>query len=101
MKIVKLNRKYNINKYHGFEVALKFDFWNTEARDTEQVCRTHFGDHAWDWKWNLKKAIKGNWATKFGDKEKDKPTPYWIYLRKHSMLTMLKLATDWSDYEQG
>lgn len=92
MRIVKLDRRHSICKFHGFEVALKFNLWDKEARDVEQVCRAHFGDHAWDWKWNLNKAIKGNWATKFGDKEKDKPTPYWIYLRKASMVSMVMLA---------
>ena len=101
MKIVKLDRRHSICKFHGFEVALKFDLWDNDARGIEQTCRRHFGDHAWDWQWNYKKSLNGNWATKFGAKEKGKPTPYWIYFRKASMLTMLRLSTDWSEYEQG
>lgn len=99
MKIVKLNRRFKIHKNHGFQVGLKFESWDQDARDVETFCKKRFGKEAWGLKYSYPgavcKADKGDWSTQFGRKvEHDKLTPYWIFLRNESMLTMLMLGME-------
>lgn len=94
MKIVKLNRNFTIHKNHGFEVGIKFDMWGVDARDFGDVVATRFGDQAWAWKWNPADKIKEDWACGFGKRVKGESTPYWIYLRKESMLSLVMLSLD-------
>lgn len=94
MKIVKLNRNFNIHKNHGFEVGLKFDMWDKEAQRFERAVANRLGNQAWAWKWNLGKKVEEDWAAGFGKRVNGEAAPYWIYLRKESMLTMLLLSLD-------
>jgi hypothetical protein len=99
MKIVKLNRRFNIHKNYGFQVGLKFGSWDDNAREVEEFCKKRFGKEAWGLRYNypaaIRKADTGDWSSQFGQKAKsDKRTPYWIYLRNESMLTMLMLGVE-------
>lgn len=94
MKIVKLNRNFNIHKNHGFEVGLKFDIWGLEARYFENLVSDRFGDQAWLWRHYPASKVKGDWAVGFGKRVKGEATPYWIYLRNESMLTLVMLSLD-------
>ena len=97
MKIVKLNNNFNIHKHHGFEVGLKFDMWDLDARDIERAIAARFGEQAWAWKWNLGKKVKGDWATTFGKRVKGEGAPYWVYLRRESMLSLVLLSIEHKD----
>ena len=97
MKIVKLNRSFNIHKYQGFEIGVKFDLWGTEARDFEYAVADRFGQQAWLWKHGSKTKVKEDWATTFGKRVKGETTPYWVYLRQESMLTLILLSIDQKD----
>ena len=94
MKIVKLNRNFNIYKTHGFEVGVKFDLWNAEARDFEAVVSDRLGKQAWGWKYYPSLKVRENWAGGFGKRAKGQSTPYWIYFRRESMLTLVLLSLD-------
>ena len=95
MKIVKLNRNFNIYKNHGFEVGVKFEIWGAVAREFEQVVADRLGSQAWLWKHYPNKNIKGNWACGFGKRTKGEATPYWVYFRKESMLSLVLLSIDY------
>lgn len=97
MKIVKLNRNYNINKYHDFEVGIKFDYWGREAQQFEHAAADYLGDQAWAWKHHSDKKLTENWAGTFGKRVKHSSTPYWIYIRHESMLTLVLLTMNQKD----
>lgn len=92
MKIVKLNGNFNIYKTHGFEVGVKFDLWNTEARDFEAVVADRLGKQAFMWKWYPRTKVTENWACGFGKRASGQTTPYWIYIRRESMLSLVLLS---------
>lgn len=94
MKIVKLNRNFKINKYHGFEVGVKFDCWDRTALNFEKVVADRLGDQSWGWKWNPDKKVKENWAGAFGERRKGEAAPYWIYIRRESMLSLVLLSLE-------
>ena len=94
MKIVKLNRNFKINKYHGFEVAVKFDQWDSRAHHFEKVVADRLGNQSWGWKWHPEKKVKENWAGAFGERKKGEAAPYWIYFRRESMLSLVLLSID-------
>jgi len=105
MKIVKLNRRFSINKNHGFEIGLKFDHWHDQARAVEIFCKKRFGKEAWGLNYPrlASNADRGDWSIKFGRKvDANKLTPFWIFLRNENMLTMLLLgmeSKDWQNYD--
>lgn len=100
MKIVKLNRNFTINRNYGFELGLKFDSWGNNAGEIEKELQARYGNSAWGWKFGFSKNIKEHWSNGFGQRDaKTKSTPYWIYLRKASMLTVLRLTLELDKYE--
>lgn len=94
MKIVKLNRNFNIYKNHGFEVGIKFDMWGREAQRFERVVAERLGHQAWAWKFHPDEQIKENWAAGFGERRESASTPYWIYLRNENLLSLILLAIE-------
>ena len=95
MKIVKLNGNFNIHKYHRFEIGVKFPMYDTDAGSMCNAAKRLFGSEAFMWKYYPNKPVKGDWATAFGARDLSAgATPYWIYLRKESMLTMLMLSLE-------
>lgn len=96
MKIVKLNRNYKINKNHGFEIGIKFPRYTPGAAGAMTVVAHRlFGHEAFMWEYYPNEPAKGDWATAFGTRDSaEGATPYWIYLRKESMLSMLMLALE-------
>jgi hypothetical protein len=92
MKIVKLNGNFNIYKTHGFEVGVKFDLWDTKARNFEAVVADCLGKRAWGWKYYPSLEVRENWAGEFGKRASGQTTPYWIYFRRESMLTLVLLS---------
>ena len=95
MKIVKLNRNFNICKNHGFEVGLKFDIWNKEAQQVERAADRCLGRQSWSWKFHPGEKIKENWASGFGKRDTAVgATPYWIYLRNENLLSMILLTLE-------
>lgn len=94
MKIVKLNRKFNICKNHGFAVGIKFEMWDLEAQRFERTAAKRLGNQSWSWKYHPGEKIKENWASGFGKQVKGGMTPYWIYLRNESMLSLILLAIE-------
>ena len=95
MKIVKLNRNFNIHKYHGFEVGLKFDMWDKEAQRFERAAADRLGNQSWSWKYHRNERIKENWAAGFGKHDKNVGTsPYWIYFRNEALLSMILLTLE-------
>lgn len=96
MKIVKLNGNFNIYRYHRFEVGIKFArYIPAEAGAMTVVAQRLFGGEAFMWKYYPNEPAKGDWATAVGTRDSSAgATPYWIYLRKESMLSMLMLALE-------
>lgn len=96
MKIVKLNGNFNIHKYHKFEIGIKFPRYTPGAAGAmTKVAQRLFGGEAFMWKYYPNEPAKGDWATAFGARDSSAgATPYWIYLRKESMLSMLMLSLD-------
>lgn len=94
MKIVKLNRNFNIHKHHGFEVGLKFGLWDRNAQQVERVVADRLGNQSWSWKYHPGEKIKENWASGFGKHVKGERPPYWIYLRNESMLSLVMLSLE-------
>ena len=84
MKVIKLNRRYKLYKEHGYQVGLKFDCWDTDARAVENICKEMFGCKQWD-------PGKSDWYEYFGKRVVFGSTPYWIMLRKESHLSMVML----------
>jgi len=85
MKVIKLNRRYKLHKEHGYQVGLKFDCWDAEARAVEKICKEMFDRKAW---WNPEES---DWYEYFGKRVVFGSTPYFIMLRKESHLSMVML----------
>lgn len=99
MKIVNLNRNFTIHKNHGFEVGIKFDMgYSQDVRQLTTAIKKVLGSEAFMWKYYYghdAKNVKGDWASAFGRKDPSTGMqPYWIYLRKESMLSLVMLSLD-------
>lgn len=97
MKIVKLNNNFRIYKYHKFEIGMKFDTgYDKNTHEIAATVRNCFDGEAFMWKYYYGKdahKLKGDWATGYGEKDRVTGTrPYWIYLRKESMLSLVMLS---------
>lgn len=93
MKIVKLNNRFKIHQLQGFELALRFDSYGPEAREYEKIVNTVCGKECWLWKWQ--RGQTGDWATGWSNATKSgESRPYWIYLRKESLLSAVLLLKD-------
>lgn len=84
MKVIKLNRRYKLHKKHGYQVGLKFDCWDEQARAIEKICEEMFGLRAWN-------PEQADWYEYFGKRVVRGSTPYFIMLRKESHLSMVML----------
>lgn len=98
MKIVKLNGNFNIYRFHRFELGIKFPMYNTDANTIAKAAGRLFGSEAFMWKYYPNEPANGDWATAFGARDSAVgATPYWVYLRKESMLSMLMLSLEHDD----
>lgn len=95
MKIVKLNNNFKIHRLHRFEIGLKFDTYGKGGSEFESAAQKLLGNEAFMWKYHSTELIQGDWATAFGAHVSSAGrTPYWIYLRKTSMLSMVLLSME-------
>jgi hypothetical protein len=95
VKIVKLNNNFKIHRLHRFEVGIKFDMYGSDAGSMCNVAKRLFGHEAFLWEYYPNEPAKGDWATAFGAHVSSAGrTPYWIYLRKTSMLSMVLLSME-------
>lgn len=95
MKIVKLNRNFTIYKNHKFEIGIKFASYDpNEAGVISKQAQKLFGTEAFMWKYYPNEPAKGDWASGFGNVGPSGRRPYWVYLRKESMLSMLLLSLE-------
>jgi hypothetical protein len=88
MKVIKLNRRFNVFKEHGHETAVRFSSYGAKASALERVCRDRFGDNV---VWNK----NGTWHGWFGKKRSGMHhSPYFISFRKESDLSFVLIAME-------
>ena len=86
MKVIKLNRRFNVYKERGHEVAVRFDGYVSKASELEKVCRARLGEN---YIWNP----EGTWYGWFGKKRYGiHRSPYFISFQKESDLTFVLMC---------
>ena len=92
MKIVKLNKKFIVNKKFNHQVGLKFPSFYHEtsgAGTVEAACERILGPASG----RKLDYGDGRWCRYFGDR-RDNPRPYYITFRDERDLTMVLLAIE-------
>jgi hypothetical protein len=87
MKIIKLDKRFKMYKA-GYTHAMRWTRWEpAKINPYEDAMRKMYGE-AW--------YSKGNsWTIQFGNKSKSAEyTPYYIYVKSESMLTMMMLKVN-------
>jgi hypothetical protein len=97
MKVIKLNRRYQIFKEHGYQAGLRFDTYNNTARSIEKTCRERLGPgraRSTSWQEASLCVLDSNWTGYFGKRNVHGPTPYFVMFQKESDLSFVLLCTD-------
>ena len=87
MKIIKLDKRFSMYK-EGYTHAMRWSRWEPGIINPyEEAMRKMYGENWY---------TKGNsWTIQFGNKSKSSEfTPYFIYVKSESMLTMLLLRVN-------
>ena len=88
MKVIKLNRRYQIFKEHGYQAGLRFNTYGNTARNIEKTCLERLGASTYN------QPLESNWTRYFGKRNVYGPTPYFIMFRKESDLSFVLLCAD-------
>jgi hypothetical protein len=94
MKVIKLNRRYQIFKEHGYQAGLRFNTYDATARSIERTCRERLGSSAYGWPQASRCPLDSNWTGYFGKRNVYGPTPYFIMFQKESDLSFVLLCAD-------
>ena len=87
MKVVKLNRRFNVFKEHGHTVALRFSIYGSKSQQYEKLCKAKLGGDGWN-------AERG-WYSYFGTKSHVAVArPFWISFRNEADLTLVLLCAN-------
>jgi hypothetical protein len=85
MKIVKLNRRYNMYDC-GYTHALRWDSWDSKTCSRyEKVLGDLYGWHGYS-------ETRAQWYSGFGSRKGGGRRPYFIYVRSEAMLTTMLLS---------
>lgn len=86
MKIIKLNRRFTQFKEHGHTVGFRFDSWNNDARNVEQILQSLSPAGGW--------IRTADWYSYFGKARYSiSPRPYFITLRDEKLVSLVLLMT--------
>ena len=87
MKIVRLNRRYNMYEL-GYTHALRWDEWSSKTCSRyEKVLENAYGWHHFD------RGRSTHWFSGFGHRVSGcNRRPYFIYVRSEAILTAILLA---------
>jgi hypothetical protein len=94
MKIIKLDKRFSVYRWHGHQAGFRFSAYNEQARAIEKYMRNVYNTNGYvshNWKTWTKESVE--WGGYYGKTTKKyESRPYFITVKSPEVITAILLA---------